>query len=163
VAWALLVAIRGPMVSTRLRWNKVRTSGQERTPRRVGLLVVVVLLGGCRPDPHSPRGAAERFLDAHYVAIDLAAALPLTTGLARAKVEHERALVGGVAIDETTRKPRVWYRLLEERPLGDDGVQLLYRGTLSPEGVERFHRRWLVTVRREPSGWIVSNFEELPD
>jgi len=122
-----------------------------------------MLLGGCRPDANSPRGAAECFLDAHYVAIDLAAALPLTTGLARAKVEHERALVGDVAIDETTRKPRVWYRLLEERPLDDGGVQLLYRGTLSPEGVERFDRRWLVTVRRDSSGWIVSNFEELPD
>jgi len=122
-----------------------------------------LLLAGCRPDPASPRGAAERFLDAHYVAIDLSAALPLTTGLARAKVERERALVGGVAIDETTRKPQVWYRLLEERAAGDERVQLLYRGTLSPEGVERFHRRWLVTVRREPSGWIVSNFEELPD
>ena len=123
----------------------------------------MLLLGGCRPDPASPRGAAERFLDAHYVAIDLAAALPLTSGLARAKVERERALVGGVVIDESTRKPQVWYRLLEERPLGDDGVQFLYRGTLSPEGIERFERRWLVTVRREPPGWIVSNYEELPD
>ncbi|HWP64968.1 MAG TPA: hypothetical protein VNO26_03530 [Candidatus Limnocylindria bacterium] len=122
-----------------------------------------MLLTACRPDPASPRGAAERFLDAHYVAIDLAAALPLTTGLARAKVERERALVGGEAIDETTRKPRVWYRLLEERPIDDDGVQLLYRGTLEPEGLERFERRWLVTVRRDAPGWIVSNFEELPD
>jgi len=151
------------MVSTRLRRNKVRTSGQQVTLRRVGVLVLVLLTGGCRPDPASPRGAAERFLDAHYVAIDLAAALPLTTGLARAKVERERALVGGETIDATTRKPQVWYRLLEERPLDGDGVQLLYRGTLSPEGAERFERRWLVTVRREANGWTVANFEELPD
>ena len=120
-------------------------------------------MAACRPDPASPRGAAERFLDAHYVAIDLAAALPLTTGLARSKVEHEQALVLGQDIDETTRKPQVWYRLLEERSIGDDGVQFLYRGTMHPEGAERFEHRWLVTVRRDSPGWVVSNFEELPD
>jgi hypothetical protein len=129
----------------------------------VGFLALVLLGGGCHPDPASPRGAAERFLDAHYVAIDLVAALPLTTGLARAKVERERALVGDQAIDDATRKPQVWYRLLEERPLDGEGVQFLYRGTLSPEGAERFDRRWLITVRRETDGWTVANFEELPD
>jgi hypothetical protein len=151
------------MVSTPLRRDKVRTSGQQVALKCAGFVVLVLVANGCRPDPASPRGAAERFLDAHYVAIDLVTALPFTTGLARAKVEHERALVGGQAIDETTRKPQVWYRLLEERPLDSDRVQFLYRGTLSPEGVERFDRRWLVTVRREANGWIVSNFEELPD
>jgi len=151
------------MVSTRLRRNKVRTRGQQVAPKCAGFLALALLLAGCHPDPGSPRGAAERFLDAHYVAIDLAAALPLTTGLARAKVERERALVGEQAIDDTTRKPQVWYRLLEERPLAGDGVQFLYLGTLSPEGAERFDRRWLVTVRRDANAWIVANFEELPD
>jgi hypothetical protein len=127
------------------------------------VLALACLVAACRPDSTSPRGAAERFLDAHYVAIDLKAALPLTTGLARSKVEREQALVSGVEIDETTRKPQVWYKLLEERPIGDDGVQFLYRGTMHPEDAERFERRWLVTVRRETPGWIVSNFEELPD
>jgi hypothetical protein len=71
--------------------------------------------------------------------------------------------VGEQAIDDATRKPKVWYRLVEERPLADDGVQLLYLGTLSPEGTERFDRRWLVTVRRDTNAWTVANFEELPD
>jgi hypothetical protein len=57
----------------------------------------------------------------------------------------------------------VWYRLLDEHPLGADGVQFVYRGTVSPEGIDRFERRWLLTLRQEPSGWIVSNFEELSD
>ena len=117
----------------------------------------------CGPDPASPRGAAERFLDAHYVAIDLDASLPLTTGLARAKVERERVLVAGVPADDTTRKPQVWYRLLEARDEQAGAVQFLYEGTVSPEGVERFQRRWLLTMRREPSGWVVANYEELPD
>jgi hypothetical protein len=122
-----------------------------------------VLAAACRPDPASPRGAAERFLDAHYVAIDLDASVSLTTGLARAKVEHERALVAGVPADDTTRKPQVWYKLLEERGERTDAVQFLYEGTVSPEGVERFRQRWLLTVRRGADGWLVSNYEELRD
>lgn len=139
----------------------MRTSGQHAAGGLVWLAVLV--LAACRPDAASPRGAAERFLDAHYVTIDLDATVPLTSGLARAKVERERRLVDGILADEATRKPQVWYRLLEERPSGDDAVQFLYRGTVSPEGIERFDRRWLVTVRREPAGWVVSNYEELPD
>ena len=139
------------------------TTSRRHQATRLPLVALACLLAACRPDPASPRGAAERFLDAHYVTIDLAAALPLTSGLARSKVEREQALVQGIEIDASTRKPQVWYSLLEERPIGDDGVQYLYRGTMHLEGAERFERRWLVTVRRDTPGWIVSNFEELPD
>jgi hypothetical protein len=150
------------MLSTASRRNKVRTSAQ-RVVWGLAVGSLVLAAGSCRPDPESPRGAAERFLDAHYVAIDLDASLPFTTGLARAKVERERTLVLGVPADETTRKPQVWYTLLEERGEPADAVQFLYEGTVSPEGVERFQRRWLLTVRREEGGWLVSNYEELPD
>jgi len=139
----------------------VRTSAQRVVWGLVGALALVA--AACRPDPASPRGAAERFLDAHYVSIDLDASLPLTTGLARAKVERERTLVAGFPADEATRKPQVWYRLLEERDDRADAVQFLYEGTVSPEGVERFQQRWLLTMREESGGWLVSNYEELPD
>jgi hypothetical protein len=151
------------MLSTGPRRNKVRTSDQHGLRWRIATWAVLLVVAACRPDPASPRGAAERFLDAHYVAIDLAAALPLTTGLAQTKIHHEAALIGDEKIDAATRKPQVWYRLLDERPLEDGGVQLAYLGTVSPEGMERFERRWLVTVREQPGGWIVSNYEELPD
>jgi hypothetical protein len=151
------------MVSTPLRRNKVRTSRHQLALGVTGLLSSVLIAIGCGADGATARGVAERFLDAHYVAIDLDAALPFTSGLARTKVERERALVQGFPIDAATRKPQVWYRLLEERPLDGEVAQLLYRGTMSPEGVERFEQRWLLTVRREANVWIVSNFEELPD
>jgi hypothetical protein len=128
----------------------------------VGLCVLSALLGaGCRPDPSTPRGTAESFLDAHYVRIDLSAALPFTSGLARHKVEEEIGLTQGQAIDETTRKPRVHYRLLEERPDGERAVSYLYRGSIAVEDAGRFERRWLVTVRREEAGWRVTNYQEL--
>lgn len=120
-------------------------------------------MAGCGADPASPRGAAERFLDAHYVHIDLPAALPFTSGLARQKVEAEIALVQGVTIDESTRKPTVHYTLLEEHPEGPEAVRLVYRGRVIPEGADAFERRWMLTVRRDADGWRVSNYQEFEE
>jgi hypothetical protein len=125
------------------------------------LALAVALAAGCRPDPSTARGTAERFLDAHYVRIDLEGSLPFTSGLARHKVEEEIRLVDGQAIDEATRKPTVHYRLLEEHPEGEGAVNYLYRGSITVEDAGRFERRWLVTVRREDGGWRVTNYQEL--
>jgi len=125
-----------------------------------GGMLAILSMASCRPDPSTPRGTAERFLDAHYVHIDLPAALPFTSGLARKKVESEIELVRGVAIDESTRKPSVHYTLLEERPDGSEAVSYLYRGRIAVDGADGFERRWLVTVRQEPEGWRVTNYQE---
>jgi len=123
--------------------------------------VLLTVLGACGADPSTPRGTAERFLDAHYVRIDLPAALPWTADLARHKVEEEIGLTQGQPIDDTTRKPSVHYTFLEEHPVGDAMVNYLYRGTVVVEDADRFERRWLVTVRRSDDGWRVTNYQEL--
>jgi hypothetical protein len=125
--------------------------------------LVLATSPACRPDPSTARGTAERFLDAHYVAIDLAQALPFTSGLARQKVEQEMDLVRGIAIDETTRKPVVHYTLLEEHPEDAQATKFLYRGDIAVDGAEGFERRWLVTVRREADGWRVTNYQEFAE
>lgn len=140
------------------------------TTTRATIVLRILRLGApvagvaaCGTDPATPRGTAERFLDAHYVHIDLPAALPFTTGLARQKVESEIALVQGVTIDEATRKPTVHYTLLEEQPEGEEAVRLVYRGRVIPEGADAFERRWLVTVRRDADAWKVSNYQEFEE
>src|SRR2546422_9047458 len=92
------------------------------------LALSALLLAGCRAAANTPRGTAERFLDAHYVRIDLPAALEFTADLARHKVENEMRLVQGQTIDETTRKPSVHYRLLEEHPAGAEAGRHLHPG-----------------------------------
>jgi len=121
---------------------------------------MLVAMLGCGPDPSTARGTAERFLDTHYVAIDLAAARELTSGLARSKIDQELALVDGVAIDESTRKPTIHYDLLRELPAGNDAVNYVYRGSIAVADAETFHRNFLVTVRRQPEGWRVTNYDE---
>jgi hypothetical protein len=134
-------------------------AGRFAAPALAALLLAASL--GCRPDPSTPRGTAEAFLDAHYVRIDLPAARELASGLARHKVEGELELVSGQTIDETTRKPTVHYKLLEEHPDGELAVNYVYRGSISVEDADRFERRWVVTVRREDGAWRVTNFQEL--
>jgi hypothetical protein len=124
---------------------------------------VAAASSGCRGDASTPRGTAERFLDAHYVEIDLPTALPYTSGVARQKVEHEIDLVKGVTIDDTTFKPIVRYALLQEHPDEDGGTKFLYRGKILVDGSEGFERRWLVTVRREAEGYRVTNYQELSE
>lgn len=134
------------------------------TATRAAVVLLALVACGCRPDPSTPRGTAERFLDAHYVRIDLPAALEWTTGLAHHKVEQEIDLVRGQTIDDSTRKPSVHYTFLEEHPDGERSVNYLYRGTISVEDADRFERRWLVTVRREdPVGWRVTNYQEIAE
>ena len=72
----------------------------------LSVLVLVVALSACQPDPNSPRGVAERFLDAHYVRMDLQAAKAYCTGLALKRVEDEIRLTEGQVIDANTRLPR---------------------------------------------------------
>jgi len=147
------------MVSTDPGRNKVTA-----TPVRVLALVLVVLLApGCHPDVSTPRGTAEHFLDLHYVAIDLPAALEVTRGVARGKVEQELALTRGQQIDDTTRKPSVHYKLLEEHPAGDEAMNYVYLGTITVDGADRFERRWMVTVRREDDAWRVTNYQEFEE
>jgi hypothetical protein len=137
--------------------DKVRP---ERSIAALAVAVLMVVCAGCRADPSTARGTAERFLDAHYVEIDLPSALPFTSGVARQKVEQEIALTKGVEIDDTTRKPIVRYALLEEHPDDEGGTKFLYRGKILLDGSDGFERRWLVTVRQEPPGYRVTNYQE---
>ena len=135
----------------------------ERTTAALTFALVAAAASvGCRADPSTARGTAERFLDAHYVEIDLEAALPYTSGVAKHKVEQEMELVKGVPIDDTTHKPIVRYSLVEERP-DADGTKFLYHGRILVDGGEGFDRRWLVTVRRESDGYRVTNYQELSE
>ncbi len=138
-------------------------SGRDKVRMRRAVVMLALLAASavaCGSDPSTPRGTAERFLDAHYVRIDLPGTLPLTTGLAQHKVEQEIELVQGQLIDDSTRKPTVHYALLEEHP-EHDAVTFLFRGSIRVEDADSFERRWMVTVRRQEDGWRVTNYQEL--
>ena len=130
-----------------------------RSPVMLCLLALVAV--GCRAGADSPRGVAERFLDAHYVLMDLEGAKRYCTGLALAKVDEELQLVGTQVIDESTRRPHVSYELSEERVEAEGRSTLVYNGSVRVSGGDTFAMRWLINTRRDGDGtWQVSNFKE---
>lgn len=129
---------------------------------RLGALCVALLLtgAGCQGEGDTtPQGVAEAFLDSHYVEIDLPRSREYTVGLARSKVDEQLRLTSGHAIDAGTRKPRVYYKLLEQRESGGR-TAFLYQLTIRAENAGEFSRKLLIRVRREEAGWRVSNYME---
>jgi hypothetical protein len=122
-------------------------------------LAFALAAGACHSDAGGPRGAAEGFVDQHYVRIDLEGAKPFCTGLALQKVRDEQRLTQGQPIDASTRKPTVHYRLLEARE-DPEHPSFVFQGTIDVEDAGQFTRKWLITTRHEGDGWKVSNFEE---
>lgn len=114
----------------------------------------------CYSDPQSARGIAEQFLDAHYVQIDLQTAKAFCTGLALSRVEDEIRLTTGTTIDEGTRPPQVYYRLIEEKARNQENASFLYETVFSVDGAGQFSKRILLTLRQGDEGWRVANFKE---
>ncbi len=133
-----------------------------QAPRRGSCLVVALALGfvACRSDERTARGVAERFLDTHYVHIDLLASRPYTSGLARHKIDEEIRLTAGQSIDTGTRMPRVHYQLLDERLRDTDTVSFAYEASIHVDEGDSFQRTIQLTVRRGADGWTVSNYQE---
>ena len=129
---------------------------------RRGVLWAALLLAlaGCGGEGDTtPQGAAEAFMDWHYVEIDLVKAREFTAGLARSKLDEELRLTAGQTIGPGTRKPRVYYKLLQRRESGGR-TAFVYELTVRPDGGGEFTRKLMIRVRREEAGWRVSNYME---
>ena len=119
------------------------------------------LFSACQASSDSPQGVAERFVDQHYVHMDLTAAQKYTTGVAWQKVEEEKRLIGDQQIDASTRKPRVTYRLKDQVPPQGESPSFVFEATVQVDGAGEFTRQWLVNTRKDTEGgWKVSNFSE---
>ncbi len=80
-------------------------------------------------------------------------------GLALHKINEEIRLTAGQVIDASTRKPKIYYRLVEEK-VGQQRASFIYQGTIRAEDAPEFTRRWLIIARQENGAWRVSNFKE---
>ncbi len=138
---------------------RVRISDARMRAMLAALIIVAMLtVAACTPE-NSPRGVVERFIAAHYIAIDLKAAEPYCTGLALDKLHEEEKLTEGQKIDDTTRKPVIHYRLKAERD-GAGHVEYLFRATIDVPDGGSFEKNWMITARRQGDTWKVSNFSE---
>ncbi len=123
------------------------------------LCILFLALSGCGKDLQTARGVVEEFIDQHYVHINLEKAKDYCVGLALHKINEEIRLTAGQVIDASTRKPKVYYRLLEKK-VGKQRASFIYQGTIRVEDAPEFTRRWLIIARQENGAWRVSNFKE---
>jgi hypothetical protein len=144
--------------------EKMTSKILERRAALFALLVSLIAaaaafaLTAC-PSPNSPRGVVDRFIAAHYMAIDLQAAEPFCTGLALDKLHEEMKLTAGQHIDDSTRKPIVHYRLTAKRE-STDHIEYLFRATIDVPDGGSFQKNWMITARKQNDSWKVSNFSE---
>lgn len=116
--------------------------------------------GGCSRAAQTPETVARTFLDRYFVELDQKAALPLTEGVAHAKIEAELRILGEDSANDDER-PRIYYRQLlrKEQP---DGVALRFRLTVMVPGDATVEPEVLLRLRSQDGVWRVSNFELLP-
>ncbi|HKD68295.1 MAG TPA: hypothetical protein VKB84_15725 [Candidatus Binataceae bacterium] len=122
------------------------------------LVLAPIFLAGCKPT-NTPRAVVDRFIEAHYIAINLQSSERWCTGLALEKLHQEEALTKGQQIDEETRKPTIRYRLEEQRD-GTDRVMYLFLATIDVPDGGSFYKKWMITARKEGQIWKVSNYSE---
>jgi hypothetical protein len=128
------------------------------SPARLLLLIAIFVAAGCKP-ANTPRSVVDRFIEAHYIAINLKYAERWCTGLALEKLHQEEVLTAGQAIDDETRKPTIHYRLEQQRN-GPDRVMYLFLATIDVPDGGSFDKKWMITVRKEGPIWKVSNYSE---
>jgi CRISPR/Cas system-associated protein Csx1 len=116
-------------------------------------------LAACGRDLRTAQGVVEEFVDHHYVYINLAKAKEYSVGLALQKIDEEIRLTSGQAIDASTRKPKVHYRLLEKKE-EPTRASFSYEVTIQAEDAPQFTRRLVIAARKENNQWRVSNFTE---
>jgi hypothetical protein len=131
-----------------------------RRTKAVLAIALVLGLGCCGPDPTTPRGVAERFLDA-YFNLDRTTALATSAHRAHELVEEERKLTAGHAVDAATRMPIIRYSLLREEEGDDATVHLVYAVRITVPDAETSEQRWLLTVGRLGEEWKVVSFDRL--
>jgi hypothetical protein len=135
----------------------IGTRSPSRWLRRLAVVALAPLVCvGCRP-----KGAAQvsdRFVDLYFVEIDQKRALPLTTGLARSKMEEELSLVAQVraTIDPSQAKPSIFYTRRDTVVAGDH-ARLSYDLTIR-QGRDETTRNALISLERVGADWRVGNF-----
>ena len=123
-------------------------------------LTSIVLLGGCS-SYHPAQDTARSFVDRFFVEANQHAALSMTEGPARAKVEEEIRLLADQPLSNAAERPRIFYRELS-RTDENDGVTFHFRLTVVVIGDAPIEPELIVRVRPRAGAWRVSNYDVLP-
>ncbi len=133
------------------------------------LILALLFVAACQPVP-SAQQAAEHFLDAHYVRMDLVRSHSLASGVAQSKIEREIDLVASLqhpnivtefSGEEKPPLPHVHYSLESVRD-GEGMKTFQYSLRIQAQGAATaLQKEVLLTLREDESGnWGVTNFSD---
>lgn len=123
----------------------------------------VVFLLACAAEKTPSEKVASQFMDHYYVRTDLQKAQEDCDGLARQKVEESIRLTEGQLVDVTTRRPKIFYKLLESRIDGPE-ASYLYEVEIRPDGMKELRRKTRLRARERGEGvWKITQFSDQDD
>lgn len=134
-------------------------SQRSRRNFLLSLIVPFTLAQASCQAPSPSQKAAEKFMDAYYVRLDVAAAVPLTADLAKEKLQGQVQLLQGAGgADPAQDKPQVTYKLINHNVDGPDTASYVYEVRTHVEELGK--RMVFVKLRNEGGTWIVTQFTE---
>jgi hypothetical protein len=123
-------------------------------------LIVPLTLAQASCQSHSPsQQAAEKFMDAYYVRLNVAEALPLTADLAKEKLQGQIQLLqeaGGP--DAAQNKPQVNYRLISHNLSAPDEATCMFEVHSQVKDLGK--RMVFLKLRNEGNQWVITQFTE---
>jgi predicted lipid-binding transport protein (Tim44 family) len=123
-------------------------------------VVVALLLAACGQPPAAEQ-VADQFVQAYFVQNDMAAAVALTGGKARANLAAILQQIEAAGAKEpTTDLPRVTVSLVESRRASADAVRFIYQVHSEAAQVQPITATLLVD--KEGGRWHVSEFSQIP-
>jgi hypothetical protein len=131
--------------------------GDEPFRRRTGVpLLLLLATAMCAGDPPSRR-VADRFVELYYARSNVAEAVTLSTGAARAKLEGELAAMAGMPPAAAADRPRVAFHVTSEVA---SGTQATYVYAVDPQTTDVKPLAATVVMTSEGGQWLVTKLEE---
>ena len=127
-------------------------------------LNILLIVLSCSSAPNPAEKVARQFMESYYVTADLKGAERLADGLALERVRSSLSLTEGQSIDESTRQPRVTWKLLEGGEK-DQEAEYFYRVVIELRDFPKITKRSRIKLRERPlqgaeGGWKVTQFSD---
>ncbi len=133
-------------------------SNHSRRSFFISLVVpLTITAAACSKNPESKQVAIQ-FMDDYYVQMNLKNLAPLTSGLAKEKIDQQLLLLEGTTPEPPSGKPRVTYDLVSSKTDSPDEASYIFSVDVHIQDMGK--RKVYIKVRNEGSRWMITQFQE---
>jgi hypothetical protein len=126
-----------------------------------GLVAGLVMLLAACAGPPGPERVADQFVQAYFIQSDMATAVKLASGSAKAKLTAIAQQIESAGAREPAKdQPRVKVALVEKRPVSAGAFELVYRVESDVQGIAPITAT--LQLAQDGNAWHVSEFSQSP-